>query len=85
MKTTHTPGPWKIHQHQIFSGSSKLADLSFRDDENANARLIASAPDLLSALEFLLADYIAIDGEELTGSAIPVEKARAALRKAKGE
>ena len=58
------------------------ADRSYAE---ANARLIASAPELLSALEFLLADYIAIDGEELTGSAIPVEKARAALRKAKGE
>jgi len=52
---------------------------------SANARLISSAPDLLSALEFLLADYIAIDGEELTGSAIPVEKARVAIAKAKGE
>jgi hypothetical protein len=49
------------------------------------ARLIASAPDLLSALEFLLADYIAINGENLTGSSVPADKAREALRKAKGE
>jgi hypothetical protein len=51
----------------------------------ANARLIAAAPDLLSALEFFLADYIAIDGEKLTGSSVPADKAREALRKAKGE
>jgi hypothetical protein len=51
----------------------------------ANARLIAAAPILLSALEFLLADYIAINGEKLTGSSIPSDKAREALRKAKGE
>jgi hypothetical protein len=51
----------------------------------ANARLIAAAPDLLSTLEFLLADYIAINGEKLTGSSVPADKAREALRKAKGE
>jgi hypothetical protein len=51
----------------------------------AAARLIAAAPDLLSALEFLLADYIAINGEKVTGSSIPSDKAREALRKAKGE
>jgi len=50
-----------------------------------NARLIASAPDLLSALQFLLADYLAIGGESITGSSVPADKARAALRKAKGE
>ena len=49
------------------------------------ARLIAAAPDLLSALEFLLTDYIAINGEKITGSSIPADKAREALHKAKGE
>ena len=48
-------------------------------------RIEKAAPDLLSALEFLLADYIAIDGEKLTGSSVPANKAREALRKAKGE
>jgi hypothetical protein len=51
----------------------------------ANTHLIAAAPDLLSALEFLLADYIAINGEKLTSSSVPADKAREALRKAKGE
>jgi hypothetical protein len=49
-----------------------------------HAKLIASAPDLLSALEFLLADYLAINGESLTGSSVPADKAREAIRKAKG-
>jgi hypothetical protein len=53
--------------------------------DHAAARLIAAAPDLLSALEFLLADYVAIQGEKLTASSIPADKAREALRKAKGE
>lgn len=51
----------------------------------ANARLISSAPELLSALEFLLADYLAINGAVLTGSTHPAVKAVEAIRKAKGE
>jgi hypothetical protein len=50
----------------------------------ANANLIAAAPDLLSALRFLLADYIAINGEKLTGSSVPADMARAAIEKAEG-
>jgi hypothetical protein len=51
---------------------------------NANAHLIASAPDLLSALRFLLADYVAINGEKLTKSSVPVKMAQAAIAKAEG-
>jgi hypothetical protein len=51
----------------------------------ANANLISAAPDLLSALEFLLADYIAIDGPVITGSTHPAVKAADAIRKARGE
>ena len=43
----------------------------------------AAAPDLLEALQFLLADYIAISGPELTGSNEPLNRARAAIAKAK--
>lgn len=49
------------------------------------ARLISAAPDLLSALEFLLADYIAINGSALTCSDYAVTKAQDAIAKAKGE
>jgi hypothetical protein len=65
------------------TGTGQFSDMG--RENLANARLIASAPDLLSALEFLLADYIAINGENLTGSLVPADKAREALRKAKGE
>ena len=54
------------------------------DETKANAHLIASAPDLLEALRFLLADYIAINGEKLTGSSVPIEMAQAAIAKAEG-
>jgi hypothetical protein len=46
---------------------------------------VSSTSDLIPALEFLLADYVALNGENLTGSSIPADKAREALRKAKGE
>jgi len=50
----------------------------------ANARLIAAAPDLLAALEHLLADAVemGLDDSPVSGSLI---EARFALRKAKGE
>jgi hypothetical protein len=55
-----------------------------KERSETNARLISAAPDLLSALEFLLADYIAINGEKLTGSDVPLNKAFSAIAKAKG-
>jgi len=93
MKTQHTPGPWSVKKASPQAGiiiapnrSLGIAEVfGGGETDISNARLIASAPELLSALEFLLADYIAIDGEELTGSAVPVEKARVAIAKAKGE
>ena len=54
-------------------------------DNPQNAHLISACPDLLSALQFLLADYVAIGGEKLTGSSVPADMARAAIAKAKGE
>jgi hypothetical protein len=93
-KTLHTPGPWGFKpvetcndnpcRWEILGGVGVIAETNDHTTD-ANARLIAAGPDLLSALEFLLADYIAINGENLTGSSVPADKAREALRKAKGE
>ena len=64
MKTTHTPGPWKIvprtsqkgilmveSQHGLIAcmESSKTRPVTYEKAE-ANAQLIAAAPDLLQAL-----------------------------------
>lgn len=50
----------------------------------ANATLVRAAPELLEALEFLLADYTAIDGAARTQSEVPERKARKAIARARG-
>ena len=65
---SHTPGPWRFEPtsagcssdapYWITDGSYRIADIRQQSqDTRPNARLIAAAPDLLSALE-----EIAFDG-----------------------
>jgi len=69
----HSPAPWKIaeltEQHpspRIFSGSRLVAHVSNSDYPNeANANLIAAAPDMLEALQNLEND----DGKTMPPSA----------------
>lgn len=89
--TLHTPAPWKadLVSLRIWAndGNTEIArtssDVGIQEEE-ANARLISAAPELLSALKFLLADYIAIEGERLTGSDAPLKTALSAIAKAGG-
>ena len=64
----HTPGPWEIivparsgHVHRVTSRGREFALVGCpraNDDEQAaNARLIAAAPDLLAALERMLTAF----------------------------
>ena len=81
---THTPGPWHITRNTVpgqFCTYTKVRD---REDgviavmhmnEGANARLIASAPDLLLALQRLA--HPMADDEDL-------DYAREVIAKAKG-
>ena len=84
MTTKHTPGPWHIANGvQIRSNRDQIAKIwMMRDGEGrANARLIASAPDLLEAL-IELADC----GAEAWGEDRPCVKwGRAAIARATGE
>ena len=50
-KTAHTPGPWLVKGRQSVRGSAGeyIAKANWNNGE-ANARLIAAAPDLLIAL-----------------------------------
>lgn len=59
-----------------------VATLPYRDEDGANARLIAAAPELLAALETLVS--WADNDPERNGYDF-VQQARAAIAKAKGE
>lgn len=87
-KTPHDYDIWAVYSTRRTRYADKPQDICFFNwrtpEGKANAHLIAAAPDLLSALRFLLADYIAIQGEKLTGSSVPLEMARAAILKAEG-
>ena len=57
METKHTPGPWEesvlsdgTEWTVIGPNEDMLADLSQCDNAEANARLIAAAPDMFAAL-----------------------------------
>jgi hypothetical protein len=88
----HTPGPWInlgngdiVARSENYCGGEKdIASvfLTSNDEDEANANLIAAAPDLLEALKDML------DGHEdaCTGYGDgAADKARAAIAKATGE
>lgn len=92
----HTPGPWARYGSIIRSiacNDRKLADVRVIDDEGqANARLMASSPDLLDALEGLVRineehneAMIKIIGKPSLWNDDYLNASRAAIAKAKGE
>lgn len=82
---SHTPGPWYVEDGFVWRDNETIADphcsLLFDSEEmEDNARLIAAAPDLLAALESLLAVCV----EELDDKRTPeMRQARNAIAKAK--
>ncbi len=108
MKTTdkiqHTPGPWEIenmnfeeiliHSKEMNIATAYVIDLSPEEGE-ANAKLIASAPELLQALIDTLQEFkdvvsevegFNIDDKEDKGSwAQAIKKAQSAINKATGK
>ena len=83
--SNHTPGPWAYENYggtvHVFldneGGTPSICKL-VGNDKDANARLIAAAPDLLEALERVKATGVFL-------GAIPQEMVDAAIAKAKGE
>jgi hypothetical protein len=91
MGAKHTPGPWSANEYlpgdcwHISYGKrgNWIAEVAVDGDQKgaaADARLIASAPDLLEALQSLL-DILA----EGFISETHIDAARAAIAKATGE
>ncbi len=102
MNTTHTPGNWYADGEMVFSEhGSRVADCTQNEEDfrvpsdseiEANARLIAAAPDLLTALKPFseLLEYpeeVETDGEGFVTMKFQVmladiKAAQAALKKA---
>lgn len=92
MNTYHSPGPWKALRmdggsHHIVSETwgSSVAVTMYPEGSNereANARLIAAAPTMLEALEWMLAAH---DNPDHAGADVATARARQALQAAKGE
>ena len=103
--TQHTPGPWSQYTGQprdigieyakgAVVSANRLTAVAYaetRDECNANARLIAAAPDLLLHLERVTAWLTTLGGDKSLDPEIAglcddyADEARAATAKAKGE
>lgn len=92
MKTNHTPGEWIYrkgsypHFQSLVYSEETGEDIAvtYSDETAANARLIAAAPDLLAALQELIAD-IRYSQHEIPSGAIGqrnIRNAEAAIQKA---
>ena len=86
---SHTPGPWTANGRFVFDEShgapiamAQCASVSMEDAE-ANARLMAAAPDLLAVCMALLAKAVPFDS--VTADDGIIADMRAAVAKAKGE
>lgn len=91
----HTKGPWKAEQHksklEIWSNSVKIAIvnqdhvLEETADDNANAQLIAAAPELLEVLESIYSCVVFNDGPEINLRKVEIDTISKAIKKARGE
>ncbi len=87
----HTPGPWEsqatagyeTHGQRAVYAEENGKDIAIVYDGEANARLIAAAPELLEACKALVgSDH---DGKSFTSrAALATRLARAAIAKAEG-
>lgn len=83
--TAHTPGPWAVEDARRVLGSTDYGRSVMRDAEvEANARLIAAAPDMLAALRRLLdCPALRLEGHEYEDE-LAIDLARHAIAKAEG-
>lgn len=94
MTTKHTPGPWSTIKYirttlvcdangNWIAAIKPVRKFGIAGDDAANARLIAAAPELLAALDAFTQWNDRDQGEGKLEDAL--NKARAAIAKAKGE
>lgn len=87
-----TPGPWVIGGNEgnklsVNADPYFVALVDEGDSQKANARLISSSPELLSALQHLVEVYDSDDGKQWNTASkkAAIAEARAAIDKALGE
>ena len=85
---THTPGPWHEYQSEKVTHkfiASKCGESIAKHVPNANARLIASAPELLEQCKLFekLLSTLIIEGH--SGADLERDNLRAILDKVEGE
>lgn len=88
---SHTPGPWRCScgGGEVIGNSRVVATMAwcsgFGPEDEANASLVAAAPDLLGALRFILAFYEPGQRHLDTNAwKVAEASARAAVAKAEG-
>jgi len=91
---THTQGPWSyigngdvVAKSEKYCGGEKdIASvfLTVNDEDEANARLIAAAPELLEALQAIVKSLVDQDDEGMIEHAQQMIDARVAIAKATG-
>lgn len=80
----HTPGPWEVRPDVSTIGLYWVEPEAETDEEDkANARLIAAAPEMKEALEALISVMETTECDRLFRA--DYSKAKAALAKANGE
>ncbi len=89
--TQHTPGPWAVTEGYLWRGirapSRVIADMRIvggvvENEVQANARLIAAAPDMLAALQAIAAETTGYDTEDMIANIQGI--CRTIITKAKG-
>jgi hypothetical protein len=94
MKTNHTPGEWMTEYCgkdiiKVFKMSDKrrIATVKVKHMlmDEANAHLIAAAPELLAALSMLIDRLDQFGSVDIIRDEGPIDDARKAIQKAQGE
>jgi hypothetical protein len=99
--SAHTPGPWAVTHRRVVERSVRVAEhfaiapqsgptFAFlpegrADIQEANARHIAAAPELLAALHSLLISCTEARWPLTSDQMMPLSQARAAIAKAEGQ
>jgi hypothetical protein len=94
-ETTHTAGPWTVRATLLggalgysfkvdMPNGTTLLQCGGHENQEANARLIAAAPELLEALDYFHQFAELNDDGEDEKFTTMLKKARAAIAKAKG-